>query len=110
MDSGSAQSAAGIDPKILDSYQSDTVFTIPWENTGYDQQLDWDTSQDSNQGDSDFAELSRNPSLLGHPGDYHSDDSRYGLSDLFFFPLSLPGQPANTFCIADIRIRLTSLG
>ncbi|KAL2848071.1 hypothetical protein BJY01DRAFT_162377 [Aspergillus pseudoustus] len=80
MDSGSAQSAAGIDPKILDSYQSDTVFTIPWENTGYDQQLDWDTSQDSNQGDTDFAELSRNPSLLGHPGDYHSDDSRHANS------------------------------
>ncbi|KAL3461471.1 hypothetical protein BJX64DRAFT_156298 [Aspergillus heterothallicus] len=89
MDSGSAQSAAGIDPKILDSYQSDTVFTIPWENTGYDQQLEWDTSQDSNQGDTDFAELSRNPSLLGHPGDYHSDDSsghanspdKFGLAD-----------------------------
>ncbi|KAL2826799.1 hypothetical protein BDW59DRAFT_60717 [Aspergillus cavernicola] len=75
MDCKSAQSAAGIDPKILDSYQSDTVFTIPWDNSGYEQPLDWDTSQDSNQGDSEFAELSRNPSLLGQPSDYYSDDS-----------------------------------
>ncbi|KAL4871625.1 hypothetical protein BDV12DRAFT_164089 [Aspergillus spectabilis] len=75
MDCASAQSAAGIDPKILDSYQSDTVFTIPWENPSYDQSLDWDSSQDSNQGDTDFAELSRNPSLLGQPSDCHSDDS-----------------------------------
>ncbi|KAL4810772.1 hypothetical protein BDV18DRAFT_127985 [Aspergillus unguis] len=75
MDCESAQSAAGIDPKILDSYQSDTVFTIPWENTGYEQPLDWDTSQDSNHSDSEFADLSGNPSLLGNPGDYHSDDS-----------------------------------
>ncbi|KAI9375686.1 hypothetical protein BJX61DRAFT_531399 [Aspergillus egyptiacus] len=75
MDCGSAQSAAGIDPKILDSYQSDSVFTIPWDSSGYEQPLDWDTSQDSNQGDTEFAELSRNPSLLGQPSDYHSDDS-----------------------------------
>ncbi|KAL4982852.1 hypothetical protein BDW68DRAFT_170067 [Aspergillus falconensis] len=90
MDRESAQSAAGIDPKILDSYQSDTVFTIPWENTGYEQPLDWDTSQDSNNSDSEFAELSGNTSLLGQPGDYHSDDcsskhatspDKFGLAD-----------------------------
>ncbi|KAL5339336.1 hypothetical protein BJX70DRAFT_157895 [Aspergillus crustosus] len=75
MDCASAQSAAGIDPKILDSYQSDTVFTIPWENPNYDQPLDWDSSQDSNQGDTEFAELSRHTSLLGHPSDCYSDDS-----------------------------------
>ncbi|RDW93529.1 uncharacterized protein DSM5745_00851 [Aspergillus mulundensis] len=74
MDCESAQNAAGIDPKILDSYQSDTVFTIPWENTAYEQPLDWDTSQDSNHSDSEFADLSGNTSLLGQPGDYHSDD------------------------------------
>lgn len=81
MDCESAQSAAGIDPKILDSYQSDAVFTIPWENTSYDQPLDWDASQDSNsnQSDSEFADLTGNSSLLGNTGDYYSDDSRYGL-------------------------------
>ncbi|KAL4922745.1 hypothetical protein BDW62DRAFT_2501 [Aspergillus aurantiobrunneus] len=89
MDCESAQSAAGIDPKILDSYQSDTVFTIPWGNSGYEQPLDWDTSQDSNQSDSELADLSGNPSLLGHPSDYHSDDSskhatspdKFGIAD-----------------------------
>ncbi|KAL4997346.1 hypothetical protein BDV10DRAFT_186339 [Aspergillus recurvatus] len=90
MDCESAQSAAGIDPKILDSYQSDPVFTIPWENTGYEQPLDWDTSQDSNHSDSEFADLSGNTSLLGQPGDYHSDDcsskhatspDKFGLAD-----------------------------
>ncbi|KAL2871063.1 uncharacterized protein BJX67DRAFT_377669 [Aspergillus lucknowensis] len=75
MDSRSAQSAAGIDPKILDSYQADTAFTIPWENPDYEQPLEWDSSQDSYQDDTDFAELSRQPSLLGHAGDCHSDDS-----------------------------------
>ncbi|KAL3478782.1 hypothetical protein BJX99DRAFT_100394 [Aspergillus californicus] len=71
MDCESNQSAAGIDPKILDSYQTDTVFTIPWGN----QPLDWDTSQDSNQSDAEFPQLSRNTSLLGQTSDYHSDDS-----------------------------------
>ncbi|KAL4780887.1 hypothetical protein BJX76DRAFT_31616 [Aspergillus varians] len=81
MDCESAPSAAGIDPKILDSYQSDTVFTIPWEHSGYEQPLDWDTTPDSNQSDSEFADLSGNPSLLGHPSDYHSDDnSKHGTS------------------------------
>jgi hypothetical protein len=84
MDCESAQSAAGIDPKILDSYQSDTVFTIPWENSGYEQPLDWDASQDSNHSDSEFAELSANPSLLGQPSEYHSDDNRYELLSLFW--------------------------
>ncbi|KAL4961311.1 uncharacterized protein BDV14DRAFT_126601 [Aspergillus stella-maris] len=75
MDCESAQSAAGIDPKILDSYQTETAFTIPWDNTGYEQPLEWDASQDSNHSDSEFADLSGNPSLLGNPGDYHSDAS-----------------------------------
>ena len=83
MDCESAQSAAGIDPKILDSYQSDTVFTIPWENSGYERPLDWDTSQDSNHSDSEFADLSGNTRLLGQPGDYHSDDCRYELYWIF---------------------------
>ncbi|CBF74860.1 predicted protein [Aspergillus nidulans FGSC A4] len=90
MDCESAQSAAGIDPKILDSYQSDTVFTIPWENSGYERPLDWDTSQDSNHSDSEFADLSGSTGLLGQPGDYHSDDcsskhatspDKFGLAD-----------------------------
>lgn len=90
MDCKSAQSAAGIDPKILDSYQSDTVFTIPWENSGYEQPLDWDASQDSNHSDSEFAELSANPSLLGQPSGYHSDDnSKHG------------SPPNNKFGVAD---------
>jgi hypothetical protein len=58
MDCGTAGAAAGIDPKILDNWQSDTAFSIAsWEHTGYDQQLEWDTSQDSNQDEADIVDL-----------------------------------------------------
>ncbi|KKK17163.1 hypothetical protein ARAM_002464 [Aspergillus rambellii] len=75
MDCGSSGTAAGIDPKILDSWQTDAAFSIPWEHSGYEQPLDWDTSQDSNEGDTDFVDLNRQSSLVGQTSGYHSDDS-----------------------------------
>ncbi|KAJ5246103.1 hypothetical protein N7468_001086 [Penicillium chermesinum] len=50
MDSGSTGAAAGIDPNILDNWQSDGAFSVnPWEHLGYEQPLEWDNSQDSSQ-------------------------------------------------------------
>lgn len=47
MDCRTSESAAGIDPKILDNWQD-----IPtWDHPTYEQPLEWDTSQDSSQGD-----------------------------------------------------------
>ncbi|EAW08362.1 uncharacterized protein ACLA_030950 [Aspergillus clavatus NRRL 1] len=58
MDCGTAGTAAGIDPKILDNWQSDTAYSISsWEQTAYEQQLEWDTSQDSNQDEGDIVDL-----------------------------------------------------
>ncbi|RHZ63402.1 hypothetical protein CDV55_106986 [Aspergillus turcosus] len=87
MDCGTAGAAAGIDPKILDNWQSDTAFSIAsWEHSGYDQQLEWDTSQDSNQDEADIVDLgilhgslaNDQPSaaLFGH----NSDPSNPGLT------------------------------
>ncbi|CAI7655534.1 unnamed protein product [Penicillium manginii] len=50
MDTGSAATAAGIDPKILDNWQTDGAFSVAsWEHLGYDQPPEWDTSQESSQ-------------------------------------------------------------
>lgn len=50
MDAGSAATAAGIDPKILDNWQTDGAFSVAsWEHLGYDQPPEWDTSQESSQ-------------------------------------------------------------
>ncbi|KAE8371021.1 hypothetical protein BDV26DRAFT_154473 [Aspergillus bertholletiae] len=58
MDCGSTGTAAGIDPKILDNWQTDAAFSIPpWEHSSYEQPLEWDTSQDSTQDDADIVEL-----------------------------------------------------
>lgn len=48
MDCESAGTAAGIDPKILDNWQTDGAFSVAsWEHITYDQSPEWDTSQDS---------------------------------------------------------------
>ncbi|KAJ6175668.1 hypothetical protein N7485_002582 [Penicillium canescens] len=58
MDSGSTGTAAGIDPKILDNWQTEGAFSVAsWEHLGYDQPPEWDTSQDSSQCDADIADL-----------------------------------------------------
>ncbi|KAJ5691038.1 hypothetical protein N7488_011773 [Penicillium malachiteum] len=50
MDCGTAGTAAGIDPKILDNWQSDGAFSVAsWEHIGYDQPPERDTSQESSQ-------------------------------------------------------------
>lgn len=52
MDCGSAATAAGIDPKILENWQSDSAFSIAsWDPAAYEQPPEWDTSQDSSQAD-----------------------------------------------------------
>jgi hypothetical protein len=87
MDCGTAGAAAGIDPKILDNWQSDTAFSIAsWEHAVYDQQLEWDTSPDSNQDEADIVDLGilhgslandqSSASVFGH----NSDSSNPGLT------------------------------
>lgn len=58
MDCGSTGTAAGIDPKILDNWQTEGAFSVgSWEHLGYDQPPEWDTSQESSQCDADIADL-----------------------------------------------------
>ncbi|CAG8047618.1 unnamed protein product [Penicillium olsonii] len=58
MDCGSTGTAAGIDPKILDNWQTEGAYSVAsWENLGYDQPPEWDTSQESSQCDADIADL-----------------------------------------------------
>lgn len=88
MDCGTTGTAAGIDPKILDNWQSDT-FPI---YSAYDQPLEWDASQDSSPGDADVVDLSnlRGPlsrdqstvPVVGHAGDYRGSESRCDSSHL----------------------------
>lgn len=62
---------AGIDPKVLDNCQQDAAFALnSWEQSGYNQPPEWDTSQDSS--DAGLVDLGafigpfgNNPSLLG---------------------------------------------
>lgn len=74
MDCGSAGIAAGIDPKILDNWQTDGAFSVAsWEHLGYEQPPEWDTSQESSQC-ADVADLGafHDPlagPLLDLPGD-----------------------------------------
>lgn len=58
MDCGSTGTAAGIDPKILDNWQTEGAYSVAsWEQLGYDQPPEWDTSQESSQCDADIADL-----------------------------------------------------
>lgn len=81
MDCGSAATAAGIDPKILDNWQTDGAFSVAsWEHLGYDQPPEWDTSQDSSQC-ADVADLGafHDPltgALLDRPRDIQHLDNR----------------------------------
>ncbi|KAF7592775.1 hypothetical protein BBP40_012533 [Aspergillus hancockii] len=79
MDCGGTGTAAGIDPKILDNWQTDAAFSIPsWEHPPYEQPLEWDTSQDSTEGDADIVDLNALHGSLskGHPGASYLDQSR----------------------------------
>nr|XP_001398864.2 Zn(II)2Cys6 transcription factor [Aspergillus niger CBS 513.88] len=90
MDCGTTGTAAGIDPKILDNWQSDTFPISSWEqHPAYDQPLEWDASQDSSPGDADIVDLnnlrgplSRDQStvpVVGHAGDFRgSESSKHG--------------------------------
>ncbi|EYE94390.1 uncharacterized protein EURHEDRAFT_457605 [Aspergillus ruber CBS 135680] len=67
MDCGSAGTTAGIDPKILENWQSDSAFSIAsWEHPP-----EWDTSQDSSQADA--ADLVDLGALQGSFGKRHSN-------------------------------------
>lgn len=88
MDCGSTGTAAGIDPKILETWQTDNFPISAYEHPGYEQPQEWDTSQDSSQGDADIVEingphgsLSRDQStvsIIGQPDDYQGSDYRCG--------------------------------
>ncbi|KAE8151877.1 hypothetical protein BDV25DRAFT_152103 [Aspergillus avenaceus] len=85
MDCGNTGTAAGIDPKILDNWQTDSAFSIPpWEHPPYEQPLEWDTSQDSTQDDADIVDLTlhgslsknhSNASYLDQSSGFHSSDN-----------------------------------
>lgn len=81
MDCGSTGTAAGIDPKILDNWQSDGAFSVAsWEHIAYDQPPEWDTSQDSSQC-ADVADLGgfHDPltgALLDRSGDRQRPENR----------------------------------
>lgn len=88
MDSGSTGAAAGIDPNILDNWQTDGAFSVnSWDHLGYDQPLEWDNSQDSSQC-ADVADLgafhdSLTTSLLDRNGGFHQNlGDRYVLRGL----------------------------
>lgn len=89
MDCGSTGTAAGIDPKILDNWQTDATFSIsPWEHPPYEQPLEWDNSQDSTQDDADIVELNAlhgslaknhsNAAYLDQSCGFRSGESRCG--------------------------------
>lgn len=81
MDCGSTGTAAGIDPKILDNWQTDGAFSVAsWEHIAYDQPPEWDTSQDSSQC-ADVADLGgfHDPltgALLDRSGDRQRPENR----------------------------------
>ncbi|KAJ5894090.1 hypothetical protein N7495_005781 [Penicillium taxi] len=80
MDSGGAPTAAGIDPKILDNWQTDGAFSVSsWEHINYDQPPEWDTSQESSQC-ADIADLGAFHDPLTRPHLDHSAD-RHSLLD-----------------------------
>ncbi|PWY72367.1 hypothetical protein BO70DRAFT_364892 [Aspergillus heteromorphus CBS 117.55] len=99
MDCGSTGTAAGIDPKILDNWQSDAFPITAWEHPAYDQQqpLDWDASQDSSQSD-EIADLntlngplSRAQSVVplqGQSSDYRGSESKQGTNSPGKFSLN----------------------
>ncbi|KAJ5911601.1 uncharacterized protein N7473_000904 [Penicillium subrubescens] len=89
MDCGSAATAAGIDPKILDNWQTDGAFSVAsWEHLGYDQPPEWDTSQESSQC-ADVADLGafHDPltgALLDRSRDIqHLDNRNHDVTDNF---------------------------
>lgn len=82
MDCGNAGSAAGIDPKILNNWQTDGGFSVAsWEHMGYDQPPEWD-SKDSSQCDADIVDLGTfrgalTQSLLDQSTEFHRLDNRF---------------------------------
>ncbi|KAE8349911.1 hypothetical protein BDV28DRAFT_140205 [Aspergillus coremiiformis] len=99
MDCGSTGTAAGIDPKILDNWQTDAAFSIPsWEHPPYEQPLEWDTSQGSTQGDIDIVELNTfraslskhhpNATYLDQSCGFHGENSKHGTASPEKFSLS----------------------
>ncbi|THC89139.1 hypothetical protein EYZ11_011419 [Aspergillus tanneri] len=86
MDCGSAGTAVGIDPKILDNWQTESAFSIPsWEQPGCEHPLDWDASPDSSQGDGEIVDLNAlngplsnehpNVSFMGPSNNYQRGDN-----------------------------------
>jgi hypothetical protein len=77
MDCGSTGTAAGIDPKILDNWQTEGAYSVAsWEHLGYDQPPEWDTSQESSQCDADIADLG---TFQGPLNEYRRLENRSGI-------------------------------
>lgn len=52
MDCASTGTTAGIDPKAINNWQPDSTFSInSYNRRGYNQQSEWDSSQDSSPRD-----------------------------------------------------------
>lgn len=82
MDPGIAGSAAGIDPKVINNVQPDSTLSMnPWKQSGYNQQSDWNVSQDSSPSDADLLDMgayAQDVSLLARSDDFQSLN-KYGL-------------------------------
>lgn len=58
MDCKSAgNAAAGIDPKILDNWQTEGIFSLSWDHSSLEHPREWEVSQHSSSSDTDFADL-----------------------------------------------------
>lgn len=86
MDSGSAGSAAGIDPKIINNWQQGAFAIKSCNQPEYNQQPEWDSSQDSSRNHADImdqsslhAPLGLEGSLFTDPNDYLNVDNKYDL-------------------------------
>jgi hypothetical protein len=58
MDGARTGTTAGIDPKIINNWQPDPAFSLnAWKQSGYNQQSEWESGQDSSPNDPDIVDL-----------------------------------------------------
>jgi hypothetical protein len=99
MDCGSIDTATGLDPNILDQWQSDdsNFSVLSWQRHDFEQPPELDACHDSNEGDAEFIDLIAQgpPSrdsfelpLLDSAGDVDTLDFRF----IFSPPISFIGE------------------
>lgn len=105
MDCGSTTGTpSGIDPKILEQWQSESNAIAGWEGLGFDQLPELDISQDSSAGDADVIKLVSAPGIPGRQRLPVLDRS----SDLSMFEFRVPTvlyEKANGLGVRSSRVR-----